>query len=93
MRRPPLAVLLTVSLTALLRMADLGRQKRRSTPDAYWGYKEALEAIADPTHERHSEISEWWGIEDLDPNYVDVESIEAGLLRLARRWAPKPRKK
>ena len=57
-----------------------------------WGYREALEALADPKHERHDEIVEWWGVETYDPEAFDTETIEAELAKLARRWAPKAKK-
>lgn len=29
-----------------------------------WGYQEFREALADPSHERHAELAEWWGAKD-----------------------------
>ena len=37
-----------------------------------WGYEEFLEAIADPKHVRHAELTEWIG-EAFDPDAVDTE--------------------
>jgi hypothetical protein len=34
------------------------------------GYEEFLEAINDPEHERHDELSEWFG-DEFDPNAID----------------------
>ena len=52
------------------------------------GYEEFLEAIADPEHERHDEITGWHSA-DFDPANVDVVAIEKGLAVLAKRWSPK----
>lgn len=53
-----------------------------------WGYQEYLEAMADPKHERHSELVKWRG-PDFDPKVVDVAAIEKELAKLARRWSGK----
>jgi Plasmid pRiA4b ORF-3-like protein len=37
-----------------------------------WGYPEFLDAIHDPKHERHAELSEWIG-DNFDPNFVDID--------------------
>jgi pRiA4b ORF-3-like protein/transposase IS66 family protein len=37
-----------------------------------WGHGEFLEAIADPKHERHRELKEWFA-DDFDPHVVDVD--------------------
>jgi hypothetical protein len=56
-----------------------------------WGYAEFLAAIADPTHEEHQHMLTWCG-GAFDPNSPDIEHIFDELDRLARRWAPRPRK-
>ena len=38
------------------------------------GYEELLEAIADPQHPRHEELTEWLG-EKFDPEAFDVEQV------------------
>ena len=58
-----------------------------------WGYSEAREALADPNHERHKEIVEWWGGSILDIDTVDIPDIEAKLFNLGRRWIRKTRPK
>jgi hypothetical protein len=58
-----------------------------------WGYQEAREALADPSHARHEEIVEWWDADTLDPHFVNIPAIEAELAKLARRWTRKPRAK
>ena len=51
-----------------------------------WGYAEYLEAMADPSHERHAEMVAWRG-PNFDPNVVDVAGIEKELARLVKRWS------
>lgn len=46
-----------------------------------WGYAEFLEALADPTHERHEELTEWYGEEDFDPERFDVAEANRMLAR------------
>ena len=60
-----------------------------------WGYMEFLEAIADPTHERHAEMAEWHPA-DFDPKTVDIVHIDQQLATLVKRWTrakPQPRRK
>jgi len=52
------------------------------------GYMEFLEAIADPDHDRHDELIEWYD-GDFDPTIVDVPAMEAKLAALAKRWSPR----
>ena len=54
-----------------------------------WGYAEFLEAIADPKHERHTELSEWIG-DDFDPSTVPADWLAEELATLAKRWSRKP---
>lgn len=56
-----------------------------------WGYAEFLATIADPAHEEHDRMLTWCG-GAFDPNSPDIERIADELDRLARRWAPRPRK-
>ena len=49
-----------------------------------WGYAEYLEAMADPDHECHAEMVEWYG-PDFDPNAVDKTTIRKQLNRLIPR--------
>jgi hypothetical protein len=56
------------------------------------GYAEFLAAaIADPAHQDHDHMLTWCG-GAFDPETPDVEHIADELDRLARRWAPRPRK-
>jgi Plasmid pRiA4b ORF-3-like protein len=57
------------------------------------GYQEAREALADPNHERHTEIVEWWGPRSHDLDTIDTTLIDTELSALARRWYRKPRAK
>lgn len=54
-----------------------------------WGYAEFLEAVGNPRHERHVELTEWIG-EGFDPKAVDVEAHAEELAALAKRWTRKP---
>jgi hypothetical protein len=56
------------------------------------GYHEFLEAIADPDHERHAEMTEYYPA-NFDPHDVDLAAIDAYLAKLAKRWNRKPAKK
>jgi hypothetical protein len=51
------------------------------------------EGYADPSHERHEEIAEWWGADPRDLDTIDIPAIEAEIAKLARRWSRKPRTK
>lgn len=53
------------------------------------GYAEALEAIADPSHERHDELKEWMP-ENFDPKIVDIIALADNVETLAKRWSRKP---
>ena len=57
-----------------------------------WGYAEYLEAIKDPDHERHDEFTEFYD-PDFDPTLVPTDHINTEFAKLAKRWAPRPRKK
>ena len=50
------------------------------------GYAEFLEAMADPKHERHAELKEWYDA-DFDPNAVDAPRIQRQLTDLGKRWS------
>ena len=56
-----------------------------------WGYADFLAAIADPAHENHDHMLNWCG-GAFDPDVPDIEQIATELDRLARRWAPRPRR-
>jgi hypothetical protein len=54
-----------------------------------WGYAEFLEAIKDPKHERHAELTEWFAA-DFDPAVVDAEGLIDEVATLAKRWSRTP---
>ncbi len=54
-----------------------------------YGYRELLNAYADPRHERHREIIEWLP-DDFDPDAFDLDETNHALRRVIRR---KPRPK
>ena len=56
-----------------------------------WGYEEFLEALADPDHEQHDDMVHWSG-GDFDAKDVGADSIIERFDRLAKKWAPRPRK-
>lgn len=51
-----------------------------------WGYREFLEAIADPDHEQHAESLPWVG-GSFDPFVVDVPHHAHSIAALAKRWS------
>lgn len=58
--------------------------RRRCPPEdcgGPWGYAEMLEAIADRSHERHAELSEWSGGQ-FDPAEFDVAEANEALRRM-----------
>lgn len=54
-----------------------------------WGYVEFLEAIADPKHERHRELKQWFA-DDFSPYVVDVDWLAEDVAALAQRWSRQP---
>jgi hypothetical protein len=54
-----------------------------------WGYAEFLEAISDPKHKRHRELTEW-APEDFDPEQIDTDGLAEEVAQLAKCWSRKP---
>jgi len=54
-----------------------------------WGYGELLEAIADPSNERHREFKEWLA-DDFNPHVVDLNSLSQDVAHLAQQWLRRP---
>lgn len=52
--------------------------------------EEFLKAISDPQHEEHDDVVAWFG-GDFDPEFLDLEAVEAilGRIRASRRKGPK----
>jgi hypothetical protein len=48
-----------------------------------------LEAIDDPTHERHADLGDWIP-DDFDPAIADIKSHIDEVAALARKWSRKP---
>jgi len=57
-----------------------------------FGYAELLEAITDPKHERHAELTEWVG-DDFDPEADQAEALIAEVAALAKSWSRKSKRK
>jgi len=60
---------------------------RRGPPEdvgGFPGFEEFLSAMGDPTHERHAEVSRWYG-RVFDPDKADDAEIAARLAKLVRR--------
>ncbi len=55
------------------------------------GYTAFLEAMADPKHEEHEPMLEWYGGQ-FDPDEAEIGRILDNFERLAKKWTPKPRK-
>jgi hypothetical protein len=56
------------------------------------GYEEFLEAMADPAHEWHAELCEWFG-DRFDPHTIDLAEVQQELLKLGKKWVRKPRQR
>ena len=56
-----------------------------------WGHEASLEALADPGHEQHEDMVRWSG-GDFDAEDAGTGSIVERFDRLAKKWAPQPRK-
>ena len=54
-----------------------------------WGYREFLDAIADPDDEEHAERLEWIG-GSFDPTTVDLQALTKAVNSLAKRSARNP---
>ena len=54
-----------------------------------WGYGELLEALADPSNERHGELKEWLP-DDFNPHVVDVDRLSEEVAYLAKPWPRRP---
>src|SRR5215212_12035862 len=51
-----------------------------------WGYADFLEAITDPKHERHAELTEGIG-GPFDPDVVETEEHAQALAALVKQWS------
>jgi hypothetical protein len=53
-----------------------------------WGYRDFLQALADPKHEEHEQYSEWIGGGSFDSNAFDLASTDVAVGAFA--WAASP---
>lgn len=54
-----------------------------------WGYREFLDALADPNHEEHDERLQWIG-RNFDPADTDTDALAQAVQALAKKWSRKP---
>jgi len=54
-----------------------------------WGYREFLDAIADPTHKEHAGNLKWIG-GHFDPIDANAEALAQAVHRLAKKWTRRP---
>ena len=54
-----------------------------------WGYREFLDAIADPNHQEHAERLQWID-RNFDPNGVDAEALAQAVHGLAKKSTRRP---
>ena len=54
-----------------------------------WGYREFLDAVADPKHQEHAERLQWIG-GHFDPINANSEALAEAVHSLAKKWARTP---
>ena len=54
-----------------------------------WGYREFLDAVADPKHQEHAERLQWIG-GHFDPINANSEALAQAVHSLAKKWARTP---
>ena len=74
------------------RLVDGARRGPPEDVGGPWGYLEFLQAIADPKHERHAELTEWIG-GDFKPDDFNIDEINRALARFAPEAARRNRSK
>jgi hypothetical protein len=65
------------------------RAAARPRTSVVLGAMASLEALADPSHERHRELKEWFA-DDFNPHVVDVDRLAEDVATLAQRWSRQP---
>ena len=55
-----------------------------------WGYGDFIDAINDPNHERHAEMTEWIG-GTFNPRAFNIDDHAKAVDALARKWSRKPK--
>jgi len=61
--------------------------KRNLDIGGFRAYVDFLEAIADPAHEAHAEMLEWYG-SDFDVEDAGIDHIFDKFEYLSKKWAP-----
>lgn len=68
---------------------------RRSAPPedvgGPWGYPQFVEAVTDPKHPDHDDQVAWFGRDDFDPSYFDMDGINEALDLSSGHTAPRRR--
>ncbi len=54
-----------------------------------WGYREFLDAIADPNHQEHANSLQWIG-GHFDPTNANTEALTQAVNGLAKKWTRRP---
>ena len=54
-----------------------------------WGYRDFLDAIADPNHEEHADSLQWIG-GHFDPTNANAEALTQAVNHLAKKWTRRP---
>jgi hypothetical protein len=80
------AIMLPEANTAYPRCIAGARNGPPEDSGGAWGYTEYLEALADPAHDRHSELLEWRG--PFDPEAFSLTGLDAALKRVLVRRIP-----
>jgi len=66
------------------RLVDGGGRCPPEDVGGVWGYYESLAALADPNHENHELMLDWYGEDPFDPAAFDRARIETELARVAK---------
>jgi hypothetical protein len=74
------------------RLVDGGGRCPPEDIGGVWGYYASLEALADPDHEDHDQMREWYGDDPVDPASFDRTRANARLGHLAKWFAKRGRK-
>lgn len=67
------------------RLVDITRSCPPEDVGGLPGYKHLLDAIGDPNHPEHEELTEWAG-GPFDPYGPDADELRLDVLRLAKKW-------
>ncbi|WVX48042.1 hypothetical protein ROLI_011200 [Roseobacter fucihabitans] len=70
------------------RLTDISGRCPPEDVGGFPGYEEFLEAMADPKHPEHANLTEWYG-GVFDPDTPQEDELRFQALKLAKRWKPK----